>query len=945
VYSEAGRSASHERLAASIAARRPRLLTLWGPAGYEKRAFVRTYGAYAGTVIACDLDRRRDRDLARPVLDALVGRDRSRAVRSAADRLAQRRDEPFGNIREALRREWPRSEGPELLLLRDATGALSTPSGADLLAELIGTLPPERTLALTTRTPLPHALEQLVQREDAETVEPRELALSGESVRDLARQAGLDDDAADALHALTEGWPLVTRLLLMLVRGTSDVGPLLREITGLPRHTLLTYAGQRVVSALDEPVREAVVAAAVHPGATAAHLARVLGEKADAVLFRMWRLPFVTVDDDATFVHPDLSAMLRTRFTPLVDALYQRTLNALVQDGAHAVAARVALDNRDAERAAELLDAVPPYTTGALLPLADYERVLDRIERDLVTRYSNVWMATIAFRRFAVDRETYVREAETIYFCLPYTATPDKRAAALMHLASAYFNLGRIGECDALIDAALAGFAAEPTTVRSSLLAFAASLRGEQGMFSRARDLARQAAEISHHEFSETLVLRHIETNEAVAHGRYDRARLIFDELLRRRSHETLPLYYAYAACDAAVWAWVFGDDAEFAHYISTLESALTPGLEAGFSRMIEAAHGRPIANEDAYAWPVHTAMAQLYRLGHASDAAEALAAARAAAAAADERRDPMVQTVAHTALYVLDETARPASRAVLEAIADQVESDELRSAIAGVLSGGEHGILARFIQRRVLRARQERPAQLTIELLSARVVRDGEVVKLSSKELELLALLASTYGAVSRDRIGEALWEHLEPDEWPNNVKVTVSRLRKKLGVHDAIVSDEGNYRLSRAVDVDVRRYERIVRGCADRELDDAGRAALRSVLDAYAGGAVARYERFVWMQPILARMNDLACTAGLALAQDALGAERYDDALGFARTVVEIDAYNERASEMLMRIALRRGDPDAARREYRRHATALATELGAEPSHRLIELLRQAR
>jgi len=944
VYSERGRSASHERLAASIAARNPRLVTLWGPAGYEKRAFVRAYGARVGTMIACDLDRRRDRDLARPLLDALVGRDHSRMSRSAADRLAHRRDLPSGSPREALRREWPRADGPELLLLRDATGSLATPGGAELLSELIATLPSERTIALTTRAPLPHGLLQLVPREATEHVEPADLALAPDAVRALAAENGLSADDAEAIYALTQGWPLLTRLAFVLAQlaGTTTVT---RELTGLPRHALLGYASHRVVTALDEPVREALVAAAVHPGATAAELMRVLGERCDdAVLFKLWNLPFVTVEDEHAFVHPDLCAMLRSRFTPLVGALYERTLCALVDDGAPEAAARVALENRDPERAAALLDSVPPYTTSAIA-LPDYERVVDRIERDLVMRYPNVWMATIPFRRFAVDRETYVREAETVYFCLPVSATPVKRAAALTHLASAYFNLGRGAECYALLDAALADFASEPGPARAAILSCAASLRGEEGLFSRARELARDAAASLDHEFGENLALHHIEANEAVARGQYERVQVIFDELLRRHSRDELPLYFAYSASDAALWAWTFGDDERFAHYISILEGALTPGLEAGFGRMIDAAYGRPIGAEDAYEWPIHTGVAQLYRMGRAADVAEAVDAARAAAAAADMRRDPLAQALAHTALALLDPSARETSGATLARIAVQVESPELRAAIGGVLHGGGFGILTPFVERRVLRARERRAPKLSVELLAARVTRDGVPVRISPKEFELLALLASAYGPVSQDRVGEALWEHLDPETWPNNVKVTVSRLTKKLDAGDVIATDERNYRLARVVDVDMRRYEESVHAAAGDRLGAAAREELRTIVAAYAGGAAGKYDRYSWMQPFLARMNDLVCEAALALARDALRDEHYEDARRYAQSVIAIDPYNESACETMMRICLQRGDADAARREYRRHATALATELGAEPSPRLVELLRQAR
>jgi DNA-binding SARP family transcriptional activator len=268
-----------------------------------------------------------------------------------------------------------------------------------------------------------------------------------------------------------------------------------------------------------------------------------------------------------------------------------------------------------------------------------------------------------------------------------------------------------------------------------------------------------------------------------------------------------------------------------------------------------------------------------------------------------------------------------------------------LTAALTGVLRGEGFGTLTPFVERRVLRARERRAPKLGVELLAARVVRDGVAVKISPKEFELLALLASAYGPVSQDRVGEALWEHLDPERWPDNIKVTVSRLTKKLGAGEVIVTDERNYRLSRVVDVDMRRYEDILRAAPGDRLDAATREQLGRIVDAYAGGAAGKYERYSWMQPVLARMKDLVCEAALSLARDALRADRYDEARRWAQSVIAIDPYNERACETMMRICLQRGDADAARREYRRHATALATELGAEPSPRLVELLRQAR
>ena len=172
------------------------------------------------------------------------------------------------------------------------------------------------------------------------------------------------------------------------------------------------------------------------------------------------QLPFVERDGDRVAVHPEIAALLRTRFEPLVKALYERILHVLAGDGAYVEAARLALEAGDVVRAAAMIDAAPPYTA-APVPLGEYERIIDRIDRSLITRFPNLWIATIPYRSFSVDPLTYMREAETVYFCLPAASSADQRAAALMLLASAYTNAGRAAESEQLIEDALHDFAAE----------------------------------------------------------------------------------------------------------------------------------------------------------------------------------------------------------------------------------------------------------------------------------------------------------------------------------------------------------------------------------------------------------------------------------------------------------------------------------------------------
>lgn len=928
-------------LAAALVARGPRVLVVSAPAGYGKGALLRSYAQHIGAFAGCDLVALGDNpDLARQILDALVAGNPGRSARSAGDRLAQRGDAAAASSREALRREWPRQDGPQLFLVRDVAGALASPAGADVFANLVGTLPAGRTLAVSTRLPLPPALLQIVERESGVLLGPEDLALSRDAVLQLARGMGVASTSAASIYQETLGWPLVTRLLLRLMRLDSEPEAL-EAAASLRGAALLAFAAHRIIARMEPAVREALIVAALLPGATHLELVRVLGEGCDDLVFaRLSVLPFVVFDGDRAIVHPEIVALLRARFTQLVKSLYERTLHVLAGEGAYVEGARIALEAGDVSRAAAIMDAAPPYTA-APVPLGEYERVIDRIDRTLITRFPNIWIATIPYRSFAVDRATFAREAETVYYCLPHGASPDQRAAALMLLGNAFANVGRFDDCDQLVEEGLRGFALEHSLARASLLNFSALLRGMEGRFAAARELADEAARTSRDRFGENQTLHYIDAHEAAFHGKTERVVVIVDELLRRLGDD-LPIHRAHTATNGALFAWVGGDDDAFQRYIALLEESLTPGLERGFAPMIDAARGRTIQIEERYPWPVVVAVAQLYRMGGARDKATAVEAARAAVRAADQRRDPYVQILAHAALFVLDEPARRQEAAALEAAVAPVESPELQNAVRALLRGERAGILEPFVRRRVLREREEASSRLVVELLRGCVTRDGREIRLSDKEFELLALLGSSHGAVPRDRIGEAIWDHLDPEEWPNNLKVTLSRLRGKLGMRDAVLLVDGRYRLSTNIDVDLRRAESIVREALSRPLDDALRTELHTVVAAHRSSAASRYERFPWMQSLLARIDDTVSSAGVALAADALAQGRHDDALALAKDVAAIDPFNEAACETAIRVCLARGDVDSARREFRRYAPALEHELGATPSERLTELMR---
>lgn len=892
----------------------------------------------------CELNPERNaKDLARPILDVLVEKDRTRSMRLAVDRLSLRAAEVVANSRDALRREWARSNTKELFAIRDPFGALLSPSGADVLAELIATLPSSRTLAIVTRTPLPPALQQLMERETLAAIGPAELALGQKTALALAERSGLSPSMAGAIYETTRGWPMATLLMIDLESRAPDP-LLLAESATIPRESLLSFLVHRTIARLKGLLREAVAVTALRPGLTHPELVRILGDDVDDVLWaQLSALMFVEPDAGGVRVHPEVVRLLRVRFASLMKSSYERVLHVLTGEGEYIEAARLALEVDDVESAAAIIDAAPSYMA-APIRVYEYERIIDRLDRSLITRYPNLWIATIPFRNFAVDRKSFIREAETVYYCMPPGATPDQRAAITLILASAYANAGRSEESDLLIEESLGGFARDSASARATILNFVASMRGIEGRFRDARALAAEAAVLASDDFGQNMTLQYIDAHEATYRGKTERIVIIFDELIRRQQRDEMPLYLALTACNAAFHTWANGDDADFARYVEILEDALTPGIERGFASLVDNARGRQTQVDEQFPFPVARAIAHLFRLGTAPDDMTALDAARCAARAADLRRDPYVQILAHVALYLLDRESRQVEADALRTIVAPMEAPELQDAVEGILRGGRGGILAPFVKQRVQRERHPSQAKLVVELLAGRVMVDGAPVRLSDKEFELVALLASTAGPCSRNRIGEALWEHLDPEEWSNNLKVTLSRLRAKLGIRDAVIVSNSAYRLSPLFEIDLRRLESLVRQCESGALDPVVRTIASAALAAYRGGAIAKYERYPWMHGLVARIAEMVCALGTMLAADALRDGRLDDALLLTREIQEVDEYYEPAWETAIRIHRARGDLDAARREFRRYATALANELGATPSLRLAELVRAA-
>ena len=367
---------------------------------------------------------------------------------------------------------------------------------------------------------------------------------------------------------------------------------------------------------------------------------------------------------------------------------------------------------------------------------------------------------------------------------------------------------------------------------------------------------------------------------------------------------------------NGAIFAWGAGDDARFDSYIASLEDALTLGLHRGFAAVLDGYYRRPI-EYGSYTGPVLTAVGLLFRLGGAETHDEMYTHAKAAAIASDASNDPYLQMLAYAALTALGDAD---AGAMLRRIVAGVESPEAHAAVEALLTGSDDlGMLAPLIEKRVRVKKRVRSATLRIELLAGRVLRDGQELKFTPKELEFITFLAVSRAAVTRDAIGEALWPHVDEDGWANNIKVTISRVRRKCG-HDSIVAEEGRFRIAPYAEIDLRTIESMLRSLSSATLPPAIEHVFTEAFQPYRAGLPTRLERYEWFAPTLVRIHDAASSIGLALARATFERHAFTDAIELAEAVLAIDAFREEAFVITVQAEAARGEQGNAQLRARR-------------------------
>jgi DNA-binding SARP family transcriptional activator/predicted ATPase len=239
--------------------------------------------------------------------------------------------------------------------------------------------------------------------------------------------------------------------------------------------------------------------------------------------------------------------------------------------------------------------------------------------------------------------------------------------------------------------------------------------------------------------------------------------------------------------------------------------------------------------------------------------------------------------------------------------------------------------------------------AELRLTLFGKPQVHSGAVAidpQLSAKSIALLAYLAVTRQAHSRQALAGLFWGELPESTARANLRLTLSRLRKAVG--DALTL--GGQSLAFDFDqphwVDVLVFEGAATDPAQVEptqLQEAVELYRRPFLDDFALNDAPEFETWVLMER--ERLHQLARRTLLFLADRAEQTHDLAASSESIRRLLVLEPWNEEAHYRLIWLLAHSGERSAALQQYERCRQILADELGVEPGSETVALYKLIR
>lgn len=929
-----------------VRAARPAIVALVAPAGFGKSTFARQLLEGVPAAVCDCRGVASDVELARRLIPALADEnpERSANLSQSEAMLGDGHGSAADRVGVALAAWRVPPPAASAFVFENTENVIADPSAREFLAKLLASRPEARTIVICSRESLRMHLSRFAPPHRILSLRAADLAFTGDEMRAIFAPTGATAASVERVAAISAGWPIAV-LLLARFAHESRLEPLLDKLDDVAYEELHEYLADQVLGDAADAVTDGLLASAAIPHASERDVRLALGDDDAFETFLAFTKtsPFVTRDADGAFaVHPLVASTLLERHPARVDTLLAPAAAAYERAAEHQRAAEIHLGRGDQLAAADALERIEVIDEG---PSIAYSRVLASLDRAVVLRHSRLWSVTALARTFSVDSRILHDEVESMWARLPADAPAMERIHLYVFRVLMLSYVGEFEAALALVDEFRAQIAAPdiPATRMHAWLSYLRGLMTARLGRTKEAETELEAA----WPFINAMPLMAggtlVTLGADVARVRGDRAteRERIERAIDYGRTAGLGNFVAFYEAEATFGAWFAGEDDEFVQHAFALETAVEREGVRGFAFFAACARGRAGEPQpaDQTKW---VASGCLIAAANAADGATALRYADMARESAAISRAVFHQVLAALAVAELNPARRRMLRAEAASLARRIDAAELQDAVDALARGEHGGFLEPFLQRFRSDAAETARRGLTVELVTGRVVRDGQPVTLAEREHALLTAVAMRPEAVSRDRLTDLLWPDLGESAARNAFHVCLHRLKSRLADDNVIVRTREGYRLGNDVRVDLWEIERALAALrTDGPLDARHAAGLRELYDRVRATRPPKFEAWEWFEQTERHLRELRCEVAQALAKHALDEGRTQDALALCHEMIAYDPCDEPAREIAIRAYLDSGDRAAALRHFRQYRDVLAAELQCEPSDALTKLV----
>ncbi|MBP7688120.1 MAG: tetratricopeptide repeat protein [Thermoflexales bacterium] len=231
---------------------------------------------------------------------------------------------------------------------------------------------------------------------------------------------------------------------------------------------------------------------------------------------------------------------------------------------------------------------------------------------------------------------------------------------------------------------------------------------------------------------------------------------------------------------------------------------------------------------------------------------------------------------------------------------------------------------------------------ELQLRLLGGlRLDRDGAPLTgfISNKAPALLAYLAVTRRAHSRDALATLFWGDLPDADAKNNLRQALTNLRRFVEANLIITRDTIEFNAETPYFLDVSAFERLLKhpiGLPPDQVLHRLQAAVELYRGEFLEGVFVRDapEFEEWALAQRTHWRDLALHAFHTLTDMSLARGEYAPVIDYAARLLALDPWREEAHRQLMLAHVRSGQPSAALAQYEVCRRVMQQEFNAEPS-----------